>query len=174
MTKIILGISGSIAAYKACDLVRLLTKDGFGVFATMTKSAQKFITPLTIKTLTENDVATDLFKDKNMEHIRLKKEAKLMVIAPATANIIGKFASGIADDVLSTTFLSVECPVIIAPSMNPNIWNKPIVQSNVSKLKKAGVIFVKPQYSQTICNDIGEGKMADIQEIFETVKSVLK
>ncbi|HOJ27810.1 MAG TPA: bifunctional phosphopantothenoylcysteine decarboxylase/phosphopantothenate--cysteine ligase CoaBC [Spirochaetota bacterium] len=167
--KIILGISSSIAAYKACDLARLLTKDGYDVFCVLTENATHLVAPLTLQTLTGNPVYTTSFaiQWREMGHIELKENAALLLVAPATANIIGKFANGIADDLLSTTFLAVNCPVVIAPAMNPNMWKHKAVQENIKKLKEWGCIFVEPETGLVACGDEGQGRLASIEEIYK-------
>ncbi len=177
--KIILGITGSIAAYKACDLIRVLQKTGFEVLCVVTASAEKFITPLTLKTLSGNPVFTDMFFDsKHPEsstiHIDLAGGCDVILIAPATANIIGKVASGIADDLLSTVIMATDKKVIFAPAMNTNMWNNKIVQENVKKLKNAGFLFVGPSRGKLACGDFGEGHIAELDEIKNAVLSVVK
>jgi phosphopantothenoylcysteine synthetase/decarboxylase len=176
MKKIILGISSSISAYKACDLMRLFVKAGYSVHPVLTENAERLITPLTLETLSGNPVYTDSFaRDRReMAHIELKKDAALFLVAPATANIIGKFANGIADDLLSTGFLSVNCPVVIAPAMNPNMWNHRAVQMNIERLRSWGVIFVEPEQGEAVCGDEGTGRLADINKIFHTAQDALK
>ncbi len=176
MKKIILGISSSIAAYKACDLVRLFVKSGYSVFPVLTENATQLVTPLTLENLSGNPVYTDTFVDEKREmgHIELKEGASLFLVAPATANIIGKFAGGIADDLLSTTFLSVDCPVVIAPAMNPNMWNHPAVQENIKRLKSWGAIFVDPEVGEVACGDEGKGKLADIEKIYKVATGAIK
>ena len=176
MKKIILGISSSISAYKSCDLIRLLVKDGHSVHTVITEKALHLVTPLTLETLSGNPVYSDSFSRdrKEMGHIELKEGADLFLVAPATANIIGKFACGIADDLLSTTYLSVDCPVMIAPAMNPNMWNHAAVQENIKKLKSRKVEFIEPAKGKVACGDEGYGKLADIETIFEAVKNVIK
>lgn len=175
MKKIILGISSSIAAYKACDLIRLFVKAGYSVHPVVTKNAENLITPLTLGILAGNPVYTDTFtkEQRMMGHIKLKDGASLLVVAPATANIIGKFANGIANDLLSTTFLSVDCPVIIAPAMNPNMWKHPAVQANLIKLKSWGITIVEPDTGPVACGDEGTGRLADIDDIYEAAVNVL-
>lgn len=175
MKKVILGISSSIAAYKACDLTRLLVKAGHSVHTMVTEHALNLVTPLTLETLSGNPVYTDSFaRDRReMGHIELKDGADLFIVAPATANVIGKFAGGIADDLLSTTFLSITCPVIIAPAMNPNMWKHPAVQENIAKLRAWGVHFVEPGAGEVVCGDSGYGRLADIEVIFMAVQNVL-
>ncbi|MCP4726332.1 MAG: phosphopantothenoylcysteine decarboxylase [bacterium] len=176
MKKVILGISSSIAAYKACDLVRLFVKSGHSVYPVLTKNAAKLITPLTLENLSGNPVYSDTFVEEKREmgHIELKEEASLFLVAPATANIIGKFAGGIADDLLSTTFLSVDCPVVIAPAMNPNMWNHPAVQENIKRLKSWGAVFVDPDTGQVACGDEGKGRLADVDKIYKVAISAIK
>ncbi|MCX8093780.1 MAG: bifunctional phosphopantothenoylcysteine decarboxylase/phosphopantothenate--cysteine ligase CoaBC [Candidatus Goldbacteria bacterium] len=178
-SSILLGITGSIAAYKACDLVRIFRELDFTVFCVMTACAEKFITPLTLKTLSCNPVFTDMFFDaKNPGastiHIDLAKDCDVILVAPATANIIGKVASGIADDLLSTVIMATDKKVIFAPAMNTNMWNNKIVQENVDKLKKAGYLFVGPKKGKLACGDYGEGHIAEIEEIKNAVLSVIK
>ena len=176
MKKIILGVSSSISAYKACDLTRLFIEAGYSIFPVLTENATHLITPLTLENLSGNPVYTDSFASgrREMGHIVLKEKASLFLVAPATANLIGKFANGIADDLLSTTFLSVDCPVVIAPAMNPNMWNHPAVQENIKKLKSWDVIFVEPDTGRTLCGDEGKGRLADIREIFEVAVYAIK
>lgn len=175
MKKIILGVSSSISAYKACDLVRLFVKAGYSVFPVLTENATRLVTPITLETLSGNPVYTDSFSldRREMGHIELKEDASLLLVAPATANIIGKFANGIADDLLSTTFLSVTCPVLIAPAMNPNMWGHQAVRENIQKLKSWGVRFVDPMEGHVACGDIGYGKLADIETIYRVALDVI-
>ncbi len=176
MKKIILGISSSIAAYKACDLIRLFVKSGYAVHPVLTKNAENLITPLTLETLSGNRVYTETFarEQRIMGHIELKDGASLLLVAPATANIIGKFANGIADDLLSTTFLSAGCPVVIAPAMNPNMWKHPAVQENLERLKSWGVTIVEPDTGSVACGDEGTGRLADINDIYRAAVNVIK
>jgi phosphopantothenoylcysteine decarboxylase / phosphopantothenate---cysteine ligase len=166
---IILGITGSAAAYKACELARLFVKGGYDVTALLTENACRLVTPLQLATLTGNETYTDMWQRDNYEmgHISLKEKAKLLVIAPATANIIAKCAHGIADDLLSTTFLSVSCPVLIAPAMNPFMWKNPATQDNVALLKKREILFCGPENGIVACGDTGEGKMSSVEYIYE-------
>ncbi|OHD68570.1 MAG: hypothetical protein A2W19_12320 [Spirochaetes bacterium RBG_16_49_21] len=168
MKKIILGITSSIAAYKACDLIRLFVKGGYDVHAVATEHALNLVSPLALEVLSGNPVYSSPYPEerREMQHIELKTDASLLLVMPATANIIGKFAHGIADDVLSTTFLSVTCPVLIAPAMNPNMYNHPAVQENMAKLKSWGVKFIGPVFGEVVCGDEGAGKLADIETIY--------
>ncbi len=176
MKKIILGVTASIAAYKACDLTRLFKKAGYSVFVVMTENAKELVTPLTFETLSGNPVYSDNFVKnmKEMGHIELKKDALLFLVAPATANIIGKFANGIADDLISTTFLSVTCPVMIAPAMNPNMWAHPALQQNIKRLKSWGALFISPEKGKVACGDEGEGRLAPIEKIFKAAENAVK
>ena len=162
--KIVLGVSGGIAAYKACELVSRLKKLNAEVHVIMTDSAAKFVTPLTFQSLSMNQVAVDIFDSPSyweIEHISLAKLADVIVIAPATANIIGKLAVGIADDMLSTTVMATKAKVIIAPAMNTNMYENPILQRNIKKLKELRYSFIEPGEGRLACGDVGKGKMAD-------------
>ncbi len=176
MKKIILGVSSSISAYKACDLARLFVKAGYSVFTILTENATRLITPLSLETLTGNPCYTDSFarERRMMGHIDLKEGASMLLVAPATADIIGKFANGIADDLLSTTFLSVTCPVLIAPAMNPAMWAHPAVRENIGRLESWGVRFVDPTEGEVACGDIGYGKLAEIETIYRAAVDVIK
>jgi len=169
MKKIILGVSSSIAAYKACDLTRLFVKAGYSVWCVLTQNATHLVTPLSLEVLSGNPVYTDQWArdQREMGHISLKDDAALMAVVPATANAIGKFANGIADDLLSTTFLSVACPVVIAPAMNPNMWAHRAVCANIERLAGWGVRIVSPAEGLVACGDEGTGKLADIDTIFQ-------
>jgi phosphopantothenoylcysteine synthetase/decarboxylase len=168
MKKIILGITSSIAAYKACDLVRLFVKGGYSVHVVATEHALHLVSPLTLEVLSGNPVYSEQYprERREMGHIELKTDASLFLVAPATANIIGKFAGGIADDLMTTTFLSVTCPVLIAPAMNPNMYRHPAVKKNISTLKSWGVAFIEPAAGEAVCGDEGVGRLADIEEIY--------
>ncbi len=174
--KIVLGVSGGIAAYKACELVSRLKKLNAEVHVIMTESAARFVTPLTFQSLSLNQVAVDMFeapKYWEIEHISLAKLADVLVIAPATANIIGKLAGGIADDMLSTTAMATKAKIIIAPAMNTNMYENLVVQGNISLLKELGCIFVEPEEGRLACGDIGKGKMADPSVIEKAVVEIL-
>lgn len=174
--KIVLGVSGGIAAYKACELVSRLKKLDAEIHVIMTDSAAKFVTPLTFQSLSLNQVVTDMFQSPKyweIEHISLAKLADVLVIAPATANIIGKLASGIADDMLSTTVMATKAQVIIVPAMNTNMYENAVVQENIQRLKKLGYIFVEPGEGRLACGDIGKGKMAEPSVIEEAIIELL-
>ena len=176
MKNILLGVTGSIAAYKAADIANTLTKKGYSVNVVMTKNATEFISPLTLETLSKNPVYSDSFErvgDYNVEHIGLAKKADVVIIAPATANIIGKIASGIADDMLSTTLMAIrDKPIIICPAMNTNMYENPIVQKNISELKELGYQFIDPKESLLACGDLGKGALADIDTIINFIEQL--
>ena len=159
---IVLGVTGSIAAYKIANLASMLVKKQAEVHVIMTKNACNFITPTTFETLTGNKCLVDTF-DRNfefqVEHVALAKKADVFLIAPATANIIGKMANGICDDMLTTTVFATKAPVIISPAMNTSMWENPILQDNIAKLKKYGYSFVEPDSGRLACGDTGSGKM---------------
>ena len=167
---IVVGVSGGIAAYKACDVVSKLKKQGFEIDVIMTKNAQEFVSPLTFQTLSNQTVVTDMFEtpsDWNVEHIELAKKADVFVIVPATANIIGKIANGIADDMLTTTIMATEAKKVIVPAMNTKMYHNPFVQENILKLKKHGYYFIEPVSGLLACGDTGKGKMEDPTVIVE-------
>jgi phosphopantothenoylcysteine decarboxylase/phosphopantothenate--cysteine ligase len=175
--QVVLGVTGSIAAYKAGDIVRRLQDKGCDVTVVMTDSAEKFITPLTLETLSRRPVLRDMFSrdaEWDMAHISLAKLADVFVVAPATANIIGKMACGIADDLVTCTAVTTKAPIVIAPAMNTDMFLNPIVQENIAKLKKLGVKFVEPKEGKLACGDIGKGALADVDEIVKTAVALLK
>lgn len=178
MKNILLGVTGSIAAYKAADLAHRFFKQGFQVEVIMTDGATKFVTPLTFRTLTQNRVYTDVFQDdfpNEVKHISLAQKADVVLIAPATANIIGKIAGGIGDDMLSTTVLAIkDKPVFIAPAMNTNMWENPIVQENMEKLKKYGYRFISPKESLLACGTVGQGALAEVEDIVKAVTAAVE
>ncbi len=166
--KVVVGVTGSIAAYKACELVRLLVKRGDEVHVVMTEHARAFVTPLTFQTLSRNPVECNLFEDPQdwkPEHISLAAAADLVVVAPATANILAKMAHGIADDLLSSTLLATKAPVVVAPAMNDGMWTNPATQANVSALVARGVRVVQPGTGELACGTSGTGRMAEPPEI---------
>ena len=169
---ILLGVTGGVAAYKAVDLIRRLREEGSSVTVIMTEAAKKFITPLSLEVASQDRVYSDLFSNP-MAHITLPFNADVMVIAPATANIIGKFARGIADDLLSTSLLSFRGKVIIAPSMNWRMYENPVFQENLRYLLSRGVIQVGPEKGGLACGEEGLGRMSDVSEIVESIKSSL-
>ncbi|HOP39874.1 MAG TPA: bifunctional phosphopantothenoylcysteine decarboxylase/phosphopantothenate--cysteine ligase CoaBC, partial [Geobacteraceae bacterium] len=173
---IILGVTGGIAAYKAAELVRLFFKAGADVHVIMTESACQFVTPLTFQTLSRNPVHTGLFnliEEQEIGHISLADRADLVVIAPATANIIGKIANGIADDILTTTVMATRAPVLIAPAMNANMYRNPLYRMNEERLRSHGYLFVDPVVGMLACGWEGEGKLQDPSIIFEEALAAL-
>ena len=162
MKKVLLGVTGSIAAYKSCEIASLLTQNGYEVYTVMTESATKFVTPLTLKTLTGKPVFTDMFADRTI-HIHLAEEADFILVAPATANFISKLAGGIASDLLTLTIISSTAPVLICPAMNEKMYKNKIIQENINKLKKYGYEFLG-------CGYVGEGRLADPEDIVNKVK----
>ena len=175
MKEIVLGVTGSIAAYKAAEITNLLVKSGHNVNVIMTDAATKFVAPLTFQTLTKNKVYVDMFEEiepSDVRHISLAQKADCLVIAPATANIIGKIAAGIADDMLSTVVMATRnIPIIICPAMNTAMYENPITQSNIKKLKEHGYQFIEPKESLLACGDLGKGALADVEVIVDTIKS---
>jgi phosphopantothenoylcysteine decarboxylase/phosphopantothenate--cysteine ligase len=173
--KIIVGISGGIAAYKACEIVRRLKKSGAQVIVVMTENAQKFVTPLTLETLSENEVVTEMFPEKRMvgvRHVNLAQWADLILIAPTTANIVGKIRAGIADDILTTVVMSTKSPVMFAPSMNVNMYENPIFGENMGYLKKLGCKFIEPETGDLACGT-GKGRLPEPQTIVAEVVKFL-
>ena len=174
--EVLLGVTGGIAAYKSVLLLRELSKEGANVHVIMTKSAQNFVAPLTFQTLSGNPVTTEiftLFASSKIGHISLADRADLLVIAPATANIIGKIANGIADDFLTTMVMATRVPVLFAPAMNTNMWASPVVRANITRLKSMGYYFMEPAEGELACGTTGRGKLADIDEIMEDIKTLL-
>jgi phosphopantothenoylcysteine decarboxylase/phosphopantothenate--cysteine ligase len=171
--KILLGVTGSIAAYKAAEIVSLLKKRGAEVFVIMTESATKFIQPLTFSTLSGNPAIDNLFSTNDkmvVKHISLAKWADLILIAPATANIIGKIANGIADDMLTTTVMAFKSKVLFAPAMNKNMISNTLYQQNVEKLTALGYEFIDSEYGRLACGETGEGRLANIEDIVDTIE----
>lgn len=173
---VVLGVTGGIAAYKACDLVSRLVKNGLAVHVIMTKAACEFVKPLTFETLTSRRVVCDMF-DRNhsweVEHISLAKAADVFAVAPATANFIGKAACAIADDMLTTTFLACKAPKVIAPAMNTAMFENPVVQQNLALLKARGAVIIEPACGHLACGDTGKGKLAEASEIEEAILNQL-
>lgn len=174
--KIVLGVTGAIAAYKALELTRLLVKEEATVWPVMTASAREFITPLSLSTLAKNAVSSDLFEltgGSKISHIELAQSSDLIVVAPATANLIGKVASGISDDLLTTVISASGAPVLLAPAMNCKMWENAIVQQNVSRLKKLGYLFAGPETGELACGYEGRGRLADVADILEACEDAL-
>ena len=174
---IVIGISGGIAAYKACEIVNYLRSQGANVDVIMTKNACEFITPLTLETLSGNKVVSDMFERTDyidVKHISLAKKADLFLIVPATANIIGKVANGIADDMLSTTIMATKAPVIFAPAMNNGMYENPIVQNNLEKLRLYGYQIIEPTIGHLACGYEAKGKLPNRDEIIDYLKVLVK
>lgn len=173
---VVIGVTGGIAVYKALDVISKLKKKNYEIHVIMTDSATKFVNPLSFQTLSQNIVNYDMFcepKAWEIQHISLAKKADLIAVIPATANIIGKVANGICDDLLSTTIMATKVPVIFAPAMNTNMYNNPIVQDNISKLQRYGYTFINPASGRLACGDEGEGKLADTEVIAGYIESML-
>ncbi|MEA3369052.1 MAG: flavoprotein [Candidatus Ratteibacteria bacterium] len=175
--EIVVGVTGSIAAFKAAELVSQLTRKNFRVTVVMTKAAQKFIRPLTFQALSKEPVITDLFSTKknlDVNHISLAQRASLIIIAPASANIIGKMAGGMADDFLSTLIISASSPVLICPAMNRHMYKNSLVRENIKKLKKDGFHFLGPGKGRLACGDEGLGRLIEVGKIVSEVFKILK
>lgn len=173
---VVLGVTGGIAAYKSCELLRQLQKEGIDVFVVMTENATKFIAPLTFETLSGHPVAVDTFIRPvtwEVEHIALAKRADLFLIVPATANMLAKMAYGIADDMLSTTVLATKAPVLVAPAMNAGMYTNAATQDNLNTLRKRGIHIVEPESGTLACGDAGIGRLADISVIKELAMALL-
>lgn len=172
---IVLGVTGSISAYKAADITSKLSKAGHDVHIILTDGGSKFITPLALQTLSKNKVHTEFFEEgtpKEVKHITLAENADILVIAPASANIIGKIAGGIADDLLSATVMAAATttPVYLAPAMNTNMYENPIVQANIEKLEALGYKFIEPKESLLACGVTGKGALADVDVIVDIIE----
>ena len=169
---VLLGVTGSIAAYKIAYLASALKKLHAQVHVLMTKNATNFINPITFESLTGNKCLVDTF-DRNfqfqVEHVSIAKQADVVMIAPASANVIGKLAHGIADDMLTTTIMACKCKKIISPAMNTNMYENPIVQENIKKLTRLGYHFIEPKASLLACGDLGKGALADVEDIIKTI-----
>ncbi len=173
---VVLGVTGGIAAYKAADLASKLTQAGASVNVIMTESAMEFVSPLTFRAITHRPVVTSMFElasEFSVEHVALAEAADIVIIAPATANVIAKIANGIADDMLTTTVLATEAPVLVAPAMNVNMWQNTVTQENVSRLKERGFSFVGPGYGRLASGRMGMGRLIEISEITDAVKQLL-
>ncbi len=177
--EVLLCVTGGIACYKSADLASKLVQAGAGVSVTMTEAACKFVAPLTFQALTRREVFTSLWQSEEnfrSNHISLSELADLMVVAPATADILAKFAGGIADDLISTTALAVtgECPILVAPSMNTRMWNAPATQANVKKLQAWGFEFAGPAEGNLACGTTGPGRMLEPSELLQSIAALLK
>lgn len=174
--EVLLGVTGSIAAYKAVELVSRLIKLGASVNVIMTENATQLVSPLTFQTISRNPVMVDMFAEVDEwqpGHISLADKADILVIAPATANIVAKLAHGIADDMLSTTALAVRCPILVAPAMNCHMYDNPIFQENLEILRRHNFAFVEPEYGQLACGYEGKGRLADMEKIIQKIQRLL-
>lgn len=174
--RILLIVGGGIAAYKACELVRLLRKDGMAVSCVVTAAGEKFVTPMTLAALSEEKVYTDLFdlKDETeMGHIQLSRAADLLVVAPATADLMAKMAAGLADDLASTLLLATDKPVLAAPAMNVRMWQHPATRRNVATLKADGVTVMEPDEGPMACGEFGPGRLPEPEAILAAIKRAL-
>jgi phosphopantothenoylcysteine decarboxylase/phosphopantothenoylcysteine decarboxylase/phosphopantothenate--cysteine ligase len=178
MSNIILGVTGSIAVYKAAEIANLLTKSGHSVHVIMTTAAQKFVTPLTFQTLTKNRVYTEMFDEiayEDVRHISLAKGADAVIAAPASANLIGKLAGGIADDMLTTVMMAAwQKPTLICPAMNTAMYESPATQANIQTLTNRGVRVVEPREAVLACGDLGRGALASVDIIVAEVAKILE
>ena len=174
---VVVGVTASIAAYKACEIVNLLRKDSFDVRVILTKDALEFMTPLTLQTLSGNKVLTDIFESSERwapVHTSLADSASLILIAPATANVIGKLANGICDDLLTCVTYASKAPVLIAPAMNENMYNHRVVMGNIAKLEKIGYAFVGPVKGRLACGHDGKGHIAPVPDIINEVQKIIR
>jgi phosphopantothenoylcysteine decarboxylase/phosphopantothenate--cysteine ligase len=174
--EIVLGVTGGIAAYKACEIIRQLRKEGANVNVVLTAAGSQFITPLTLQTLSKNPVCTDMFdliSESEIGHISLAQRAHLLIIAPATANILGKIRNGIADDLLSTVTMATAAPVLLAPAMNSQMYASPAVRENIEILVERGFTVVDPSEGELACGTVGPGRLADTEKILEMARILL-
>lgn len=175
-SEILLGVTGGIAAYKSAELASQLVQAGAAVSVVMTRAARKFIGETTFEALTNRPVHSKLFFPREHplgEHIGLARRAKLLVVAPASADVLAKFTHGVADDLLSTLYLAFTGPVLVAPAMNSDMWAKPAVQRNVAQLKADGIHFVEPGAGWLSCGTVGPGRMAEPEEIFARIRQLV-
>ncbi len=173
---VILGVTASVAIYKACDVVRRLKNEGFSVTVIMTLEAEEFIQPILFQSLSGNKVYRGLFEepeDWEIEHVSLAEKTDLVLIAPATANIIGKLTSGICDDLLTCVCLATKAPILICPAMNENMYQNRITQDNIKKLKSLGYRFVEPTKGRLACGKVGLGCLAEVETIIKEVKKII-
>jgi phosphopantothenoylcysteine decarboxylase/phosphopantothenate--cysteine ligase len=173
--EIVIGVTGGIAAYKTAEIVSTLRQKGYGLTVVMTAYAQEFVGPLTFRALSGRPVVVDYTlgpEEHGPRHISLAEKAAVMLIAPCTANIIGKIAHGIADDILTTVVLSMTCPIVIAPAMNRNMYLNPAVQANIALLKERGYHMIDPEEGFLACGDAGIGRLADVKKIMEAVEKL--
>ncbi len=175
--ELLVGIGGGIAAYKVCQVVSRLVQRGCGVTVTMTEAGTQFVTPLTFQSLTQRQVFTTLWATPGYyepQHLSLSEAADLFLVAPATADLIGKFAAGIADDLVTTLMVGRDCPALLAPAMNTRMWENPVVQRNIRVLGDLGFAFIEPGEGWLACRTTGRGRMADADSIINAVVAALK
>jgi len=175
--EVVLGVGGGIAAYKTCSVVSRLVQRGCVVTVAMTESGTRFVTPLTFQSLTHRQVFTSMWAVEGYydpQHLALTESADLFLVAPCTANLIGKFATGIADDLVSTLMMARDCPALLAPAMNTRMWENPIVRRNVATLRELGYVFVEPAEGWLACGTVGRGRMAKPETIIDAVVALLK
>jgi phosphopantothenoylcysteine decarboxylase/phosphopantothenate--cysteine ligase len=176
MSTILLGVTGSIAAYKACELTRLFVKNGQDVHVILTQAATRFVAPLTFRTLSRNPVSVDMFDEPEEwvpGHISLAERAQALVIAPCTANVIAKLAYGLSDDMLTSTALATRAPLVIAPAMNTGMWEHPATRANLATLTARGALLVDAGTGDLACGTTGKGRMAEPQAVFDAVMRLL-
>lgn len=174
--QIVLGICGGIAAYKCCELTRLFVKEGAEVHVVLTHAGAQFVTPLTLQALSRNPVYTDMFsliQEKEIGHVSLADRADILLVAPATADIIARVACGICDELLTTVICATKAPVVFAPSMNVRMWENTILQENISKLKDHGYRFIEPDTGELACGYEGKGRLPEPAEILKTISNSL-
>lgn len=174
--KVLLGVSGGIAAYKACEVLRGLQKAGCDVRVMMTEDATRFVGEVTFEALSGHAVATSLygFKESSIPHIMLSEWADLIAVVPATGNVMAKMVAGLADDLMSATLLAAASPVLVAPAMNVRMWTNPATQANLETLRQRGVQFVMPTEGRLACGDVGTGKLADVDDIVSAALALLE
>jgi phosphopantothenoylcysteine decarboxylase / phosphopantothenate---cysteine ligase len=173
---VVLGVTGCIAAYKACEVARALVRSGVGVKVVMTEAATRFVGPLTFRTLTGEPVVTSLWDDPTASrvfHVSLAEEADVFLVAPCTANVLAKLAHGRADDMLTTAALATEAPLVLAPAMNTHMWRDDSTRANLAALSERGAVVVEPASGELACGDVGEGRLAEVDAIVEAVRAEL-
>jgi phosphopantothenoylcysteine decarboxylase/phosphopantothenate--cysteine ligase len=175
--EVTIGVGGGIAAYKVCTVVSRLVQRGCGVTVAMTDAGTRFVGPITFQALTARRVFTTMWETPgyyNPQHLRLTEDADLFLVAPATADLVGKFAAGIADDLVTTLMIGRDCPALLAPAMNTRMWDNPIVQRNVGILRDSGCGFIEPEEGWLACRTVGRGRMAEAETILAAVEGALK
>jgi len=174
--EVVVGVGGGIAAYKVCQVVSRLVQRGCGVTVAMTEAGTRFVTPLTFQTLSRRQVVTSLWTTGGSyepQHLSLTERADLFLVAPATCDLIGKFAAGIADDLVTTMMMGRDCPALLTPAMNTRMWENPILQRNVATLRELGYTFIEPEEGWLACGTVGRGRMAEPETIIKAVAEML-